>query len=80
MRAATDIVASTSVVGWLRPAILLPPATAMGLTAQQLEAVLAHELAHVRRHDYAVNLLQVGVGTPDVAGAGVETERARSAE
>ena len=39
-----------SVVGWLRPVILLPPATAMGLTPQQLEAVLAHELAHVKRH------------------------------
>jgi uncharacterized protein (TIGR03435 family) len=48
-----------SVVGWLRPAILLPPATAMGLTPQQLEAVLAHELAHIKRHDYLVNLLQV---------------------
>lgn len=50
-----------SVVGWLRPAILLPPATAMGLTPQQLEAVLAHELAHIKRHDYLVNLLQTVV-------------------
>jgi uncharacterized protein (TIGR03435 family) len=47
------------VVGWLRPAILLPPAAAMGLTPQQLEAVLAHELAHVKRHDYLVNMIQV---------------------
>lgn len=50
---------SPSVVGWLRPAILIPAATLMGLTAEQLEAVLAHELAHIRRHDYLVNLLQV---------------------
>jgi TonB family protein len=49
---------SPSVVGWLRPAILLPAATLLGLTGQQLEAVLAHEFAHIRRHDYLVNLLQ----------------------
>jgi uncharacterized protein (TIGR03435 family) len=48
-----------SVIGWLRPAILLPPAAAMGLTPTQLEAVLAHELAHIKRHDYLVNMLQV---------------------
>jgi uncharacterized protein (TIGR03435 family) len=48
-----------SVLGWLRPVILLPPATVMGLTPQQLEAVLAHELAHVKRHDYLVNMLQM---------------------
>jgi uncharacterized protein (TIGR03435 family) len=46
-------------VGWLRPVLLLPPATAMGLTASQLEAVIAHELAHVKRHDYLVNLIQI---------------------
>jgi hypothetical protein len=50
-------------LGWLRPLILLPPATAMGLTPQQLEAVLAHELAHIRRHDYAANILQMVVET-----------------
>ena len=55
----SSIVDGPSVIGWLRPAILLPPATAMGLTPQQLEAVLAHELAHVRRHDYAVNVAQM---------------------
>ncbi len=52
-----------SVVGWLRPLILLPSATLLGLTADQLEAVLAHELAHVRRYDYLVNLLQMLVET-----------------
>jgi uncharacterized protein (TIGR03435 family) len=46
-------------VGWLRPVLLFPPAAAMGLTPQQLEAVIAHELAHVKRHDYLVNLIQV---------------------
>ncbi len=46
------------VVGWLRPVVLLPASLVTGLSASQLEAILAHELAHVRRHDYLVNLLQ----------------------
>jgi beta-lactamase regulating signal transducer with metallopeptidase domain len=52
-----------AVIGWLRPAILVPASTLAGLTPRQLEAVLAHELAHVRRHDYLVNLLQTMVET-----------------
>ena len=52
-----------SVVGWVRPVILLPAAVAVGLTPQQLEALLAHELAHIRRHDYFVNILQMVVET-----------------
>jgi uncharacterized protein (TIGR03435 family) len=55
----SSIADGPSVVGWLRPAILLPPATAMGLTPRQLEAVLAHELAHIKRHDYLVNMFQL---------------------
>lgn len=47
-----------AVVGWLRPVILVPASAFAGLTPEQLEAVLAHELAHVRRHDYLVNLFQ----------------------
>ena len=47
-----------TVVGWLRPAILLPIAALASLTPEQIEAILAHELAHIRRHDYAVNVLQ----------------------
>jgi beta-lactamase regulating signal transducer with metallopeptidase domain len=39
------------VVGWLRPILLLPEGIAERLTAAQLEAVLAHELCHVRRRD-----------------------------
>lgn len=47
-----------TVVGWLRPVILLPIAALANLTPAQVEAILAHELAHIRRHDYLVNLLQ----------------------
>jgi len=46
-------------LGLLRPVILLPPAVALGVTPEQLEALLAHELAHIRRHDYLVNVLQM---------------------
>ncbi len=61
--AAAHVVESTVVdvptlVGWLRPAILLPVAAIAALTPGQVEAILAHELAHIRRHDYAINLLQ----------------------
>ncbi|HSS79405.1 MAG TPA: M56 family metallopeptidase, partial [Thermoanaerobaculia bacterium] len=52
-----------AVIGWLRPVILVPASALAGLSPRQLEAVLAHELAHVRRHDYLVNLLQAAVET-----------------
>jgi len=45
--------------GLFRPVILLSGATMLGIAPQQLEAVLAHELAHIRRHDYLVNVLQM---------------------
>jgi beta-lactamase regulating signal transducer with metallopeptidase domain len=47
-----------AVIGWLRPVILLPASALTGLTPLQLEALLAHELAHVRRYDYLVHLIQ----------------------
>ncbi len=40
-----------SVIGWLRPVLLLPADVMPGLTARELDAVLAHELCHVRRRD-----------------------------
>ncbi len=46
------------VIGWLRPMILLPTSAISGLSVGQLELILAHELAHIRRHDYLINLLQ----------------------
>ncbi len=50
--------AGPSVVGILRPAILVPAGWFLNLPPDHVEALLAHELAHVLRHDYAVNLLQ----------------------
>ena len=49
--------------GWLRPIILLPASALAGLSPQQLEAILAHELSHIRRHDYLLNLIQSALET-----------------
>ena len=59
----STLVATPIVVGWLRPMILLPVSAMTGLSEKDLAALLAHELAHVRRHDYLVNLLQTVVET-----------------
>jgi GWxTD domain-containing protein len=44
--------------GYLRPAILLPMGMLAGLPAEQMEYILIHELAHIARRDYLVNVLQ----------------------
>ncbi|MEM7588138.1 MAG: M56 family metallopeptidase, partial [Acidobacteriota bacterium] len=56
-------VAVPTVVGLLRPVILVPVSALSGLTPQQLTSILAHELAHVRRYDPWVNALQVAIET-----------------
>jgi bla regulator protein blaR1 len=45
-------------IGYFEAVILLPMGLATGLSVKELEAVLAHELAHIRRADYLVNILQ----------------------
>ncbi len=50
---------SPAVVGAIWPTLLMPAAAMTGLSHDQLRVVIAHELAHVRRHDYLVNLLQL---------------------
>lgn len=45
------------VMGFLKPMILFPAGMLAGLTPEQVELILAHELAHVRRYDYLVNFL-----------------------
>ena len=51
-------VSSPLVIGFFKPVVLLPIGLATGLSNAQIEAVLAHELAHIKRHDYLINLLQ----------------------
>ena len=56
--AISDRIAAPILVGIVRPIILLPPAALTGWTPDEIEMVLLHELAHVRRWDNFVNLLQ----------------------
>jgi beta-lactamase regulating signal transducer with metallopeptidase domain len=57
------LVESPLVIGAWKPVILLPAALVLEITPDQLEALLAHELAHVFRQDYLVNLLQTVLET-----------------
>jgi len=55
--------ASPVTAGWWRPVVLVPASLVSGMPPDLLEALLAHELAHVRRFDYLVNLLQNAIET-----------------
>ena len=59
----TAVAGSPGTIGWIKPVILLPAAALSGLTPSQLEAILAHEIAHIRRYDYLVNVLQMAAET-----------------
>jgi beta-lactamase regulating signal transducer with metallopeptidase domain len=50
-------------IGWLRPYILLPVTALTGLSETQIAAIVAHELAHIRRRDYLLNSLQTAIET-----------------
>jgi bla regulator protein blaR1 len=52
-----------TLIGWLKPIILLPAAVVAGFPRQQLELILAHELGHLRRYDHLVNLGQAVIET-----------------
>ncbi|MBV8553398.1 MAG: M56 family metallopeptidase [Acidobacteriaceae bacterium] len=52
-----------AVIGWFRPVVLLPLTALTGLSPEQLEAIIAHELAHIRRFDSFVNLFQIAAET-----------------
>ncbi|RHW76858.1 M56 family metallopeptidase [Colwellia sp. RSH04] len=45
-------------IGWFKPVVLIPAGMVTGLNAAQLEMLMLHELAHIRRHDYLVNFIQ----------------------
>ena len=52
------MVEAPAAVGWLRPVVLAPVGMFTGLASEQIEALLLHELAHIRRNDFLVNVLQ----------------------
>ncbi len=47
-----------TVIGILRPVVLIPAMVISGLPADQLEVIIVHELAHIRRYDFLINILQ----------------------
>jgi beta-lactamase regulating signal transducer with metallopeptidase domain len=51
------------VIGYFKPVILLPLAVLTGMTQTQMEMILLHELAHARRQDYAIGLVQIIIKT-----------------
>jgi beta-lactamase regulating signal transducer with metallopeptidase domain len=53
------LVGAPAVIGFFRPIVLIPMRAITGLSTEQLEAVIAHELGHVKRLDVAVNFVQV---------------------
>lgn len=57
----SEIVTSPVTIGYLKPIILLPLAALTQLSPQQMEAILIHELTHIRRHDYLLNLMLTAV-------------------
>ena len=57
----TQVGQSPVTFGFLKPIILIPAGLILHLSSAQLEAIIAHELAHVKRNDYLANLLQSGL-------------------
>ncbi len=56
---ACDALAGPAVLGLIQPTLILPISLMTGMPPDAVRAILAHELSHIRRHDYAVNLAQM---------------------
>lgn len=54
----SELVKTPMVVGWIKPIVIVPSSVLLGLNPRELETIIAHELIHIRRHDYLVNILQ----------------------
>ncbi len=54
-------ITSPLVIGWIRPVLLIPASLLTGMDPMSVEALLAHEVAHLKRHDVLFNWLQCGV-------------------
>ncbi|MGD2035625.1 MAG: M56 family metallopeptidase, partial [Bacteroidales bacterium] len=59
----SHVVRSPATTGFLKPIILIPASLFSGLDPEQLEAIIAHELAHIKRNDYIINILQTFIET-----------------
>ncbi|MFZ5979960.1 MAG: M56 family metallopeptidase, partial [Candidatus Zixiibacteriota bacterium] len=49
--------------GWVKPIVLIPAAALGGLSSEELEMIIVHELAHIKRHDILINYLQTVLET-----------------
>jgi uncharacterized protein (TIGR03435 family) len=54
----SGVLQAPAAIGWLRPIVLVPAGALAGLPPAQMEALLVHELAHIRRRDYLVHIVQ----------------------
>lgn len=63
MLAQSTNINSPMVIGFFKPVILIPAGMLAGLSTEQVETIILHELAHIKRHDYIINLLQAFVET-----------------
>lgn len=59
----SEHVASPVTFGFFKPVVLVPAWFFTGMSAEQCEAVLLHELAHIRRHDFLTNVFQIIIKT-----------------
>jgi len=59
----SSIVNVPLVIGYLKPVVLFPVALVNQLDNDQVEAILIHELSHIRRNDYLLNLIKTGIET-----------------
>ncbi|HUV29645.1 MAG TPA: M56 family metallopeptidase [Acidobacteriota bacterium] len=60
---SSSLVKVPCVVGWMKPVILVPVSMFASLDPSEIEMILVHELAHVRRYDVLVNIVQTAVET-----------------
>jgi bla regulator protein blaR1 len=59
----SELVKIPAVIGYLKPVLLVPAGLLCQLPPEQVEAILLHELAHIRRRDFLINLLQSVIET-----------------
>jgi len=59
--AESAIIKTPMVIGYLKPVILVPAGMLSGLSSQQIETIFLHELAHIKRHDFMVNIIQSAI-------------------
>ncbi|MEM8567539.1 MAG: M56 family metallopeptidase, partial [Bacteroidota bacterium] len=57
------LINSPATVGWIKPIIYLPVQLATGLSTNEIHTILHHELVHIKRYDYLINLILVGIET-----------------